>query len=550
MARRGQGGPAALLSASIHRTSRPGLERNAAPGAGFRPHPRRSLLRSAPALVLFAIAIADVMRGADTDLWNHIYFGRIVLFQHQFLFHAPSSYACPAGPRNWPNLEWLGGVVLTLVYAAAGVVGLKLAKFASVAAMMVLIALGEGDTGASLEVQAAVLMAAAIAFVPQMQFRPVLATYLFFAALMALLARESYGRRAPLWLAVPMLTLWANLHGGFFVGLVALGLYTAVCGAQDLAQGRGTRRAVRLAALTSAAALATLLNPYGLSDWLMIIPYLRNPFTLRYISEFRPLLGVIVDFYREHRPVFTFVFALAIMAALFVTFALTPRAEDLALFAIAALMTATALYAVRNTALAVIACSIPLCRHAGLLIDRVRPSHNAGVARPLRIWRMLHALLAVVVVGLVIRTGLLSKTLPAVEAKPVGALAFMREHDLHGNVLCEYGWAGYLLWHDAPRSKIFIESLFEAYYPHAVQDDYAAVNFAEPGAAHVLDSYPNDFVLMPTGSAAYALLMAQAGWRPIYRDPVSALFARSGSPAARLAEVPLLVRTAPASVFP
>ena len=46
------------------------------------------------------------------------------------------------------------------------------------------------------------------------------------------------------------------------------------------------------------------------------------------------------------------------------------------------------------------------------------------------------------------------------------------------------------------------------------------------------------------------LLMAQAGWRPIYRDPVSALFARSGSPAARLAEVPLLVRTAPASVFP
>src|ERR1700676_2646828 len=106
-------------------------------GASEVPGPVRcSLLRSAPALVLFAIAIADVVRGADTDLWSHIYFGRIVLFQHQFLFRAPSSYACPAGPRNWPNLEWLGGVVLTLVYAAAGVVGLKLAKFASVAAMM------------------------------------------------------------------------------------------------------------------------------------------------------------------------------------------------------------------------------------------------------------------------------------------------------------------------------------------------------------------------------------------------------------------------------
>ena len=511
---------------------------------------RPSLLHAAPGLVLFAIVIADVMRGADTDLWSHIYFGRVVLSQHQFLFHAPGSYACPPGPVNWPNLEWLGGVVLAFVYDTVGILGLKLTKFASVAAVIVLLSLGEAESGASLELQAVVLVAAAMAFVPQMQFRPGLATYVFFAALMAMLARESYGRRAPLWLAVPMLALWANLHGGFFVGLAAMGLYTAVRGVQDLVQGNGMRGTVRLAALTSAAALATLLNPYGLNDWLMIIPYLRNPFTLRYISEFRPLLAVIADFHRTHRPLFTFGSAVTIMAALFVAFALTPRADDLALFAIAALMTATAFYAVRNTALAVIACCIPLCRHVDLIINRLRPPSDPDVARPLRLWRLLHGLLAVLAVGLAIRTGLLSRTLPAVEAKPVGALAFMREHDLHGNVLCEYGWAGYLLWHDAPRSKIFIESLFEAYYPHAVQDDYAAVNFAGPGAARVLDAYPNDFVLMPTGSVAYSLMMAQAGWRLIYRDPTSALFAHAGSPAARLAGVPQLVRTAPPSVFP
>ncbi len=500
--------------------------------------------------MLFAIVIADAMRGADTDLWGHIHFGNIVLTQHQLFFHAPSSYACPPGPRDWILLDWLGKVLMTLVYDVSGAIGLKLAKFASVAAMMVLLALGEGETGASLEVQAAVLMAAAIAFVPQMQFRPVLATYLFFAALMAMLARESYGRRAPLWLAVPMLALWANLHGGFFAGLVALGLYTAVCGAQDLAQGRGTRRTVRLAAMTSAATLATLLNPYGLGDWLVIIPYLRNPFTLRYISEFRPLLMVMADFYRAQRPLFTFVSAMAIMAALFVTFALTPRADDLALFAIAALMTATALYAVRNTGLAVIACSIPLCRHADLLTDRLRAAPRAVAARPAPAWRAFHAAIAVLAVGVAIRTGLLSNTLVAAEQKPVGAVAFMREHGLHGNVLCEFGWADYLLFHDAARAKIFIESIFEAYYPHQVQSDFAAITYAEPGAARVLDAYPNDFVLMPTGSPAYGLLMAQAGWRLIYRDPVSALFARAGSPAAALAGVPRLARSAPPSVFP
>jgi hypothetical protein len=499
-------------------------------------------------VVLFAIVIADAMRSADTDLWGHIHFGNIVLTQHQLFFHAPSSYACPPGPRGWILVDWLGEALMALVYNVAGVVGMKLAKFGCVAAVMTLLSLGMAETGAALMVQAAVLLAAAFAFITHMQFRTFLADDICLAALMAMLARESYGRRAPLWLAVPMLALWVNLHGGFFVGLVAMGLYTAVRGAQDLAEGKGRRGTVRLAALTLAAASATLLNPYGLNDWIVIAGVLRNPFTLRHISEFRPLLAVMTDFYRNHRPLFTFASALAIMVGLLVTFARTPRADDLALFAIAALMTVGALYAVRNTALAVIACCIPLCRHAGLLLDR--PHSSSNPARPVRIWRALHAALAVLAVGVAIRTGLLSKALPAVEAKPVGALAFMQDHDLHGNVLCEFGWADYLLFHDAARMKIFIESIFEAYYPHPLQHDFAAVYYAEPGAARVLDAYPNDFVLMPTGSAAYSLMMAQAGWRLIYRDPVSALFARAGSPATQLVGVPELARTAPPSVFP
>jgi hypothetical protein len=518
---------------------------------GARPRPRgHSLLRSAPGLVLFAIVIADVMRGADTDLWGHLHFGNIVLKQHQLFFHAPSSYACPPGPRDWIMVDWLGEALMALVYNAGGVVGMKLAKLGCVAAVMTLLSLGMAETGAALLVQTLTLLAAALALITHMQFRTFLADDVLLAALMAMLARESYGRRAPLWLVVPMLALWTNLHGGFFVGLVAMGLYTAVRGAQDLAEGRGLKPAVRLAALTSAAALATLANPYGMNDWIVIAGVLRNPFTLRHISEFRPLLAVIADFHRAHRPLFTFGFAIAIMAALFVSFALTPRADDLALLAIAALMTASAFYAVRNNGLAVIACSIPLCRHANLLIARLRSPANTGVSRTMRTSRALQAALAVLAVGVAIRTGLLSKALPAVEAKPAGALAFMQEHGIHGNVLSEFGWADYLLFHDAARTKIFIESIFEAYYPRQVQSDFAAVYYAEPGAARVLDAYPNDFVLMPTGSAAYSLMMAQADWRLIYRDPVSALFARAGSPAARLAGVPHLVKTAPPSVFP
>src|SRR6202007_963430 len=162
-------------------------------------------------------------------------------------------------------------------------------------------------------------------------------------------------------------------------------------------------------ASASAAGLATLLNPYGVNDWVVIVGVLRNPFTLSHISEFRPLLAVMADFYRSHRPVFTFVSAFAIMAVLLVTFVLRPRADDLALFAIAMLMTAGALFAVRNTGLAVIACCISLCRHADLLvIDSPGLSGTAAVARAERSWRALHVLLAVMAVGIAVRSGLLS----------------------------------------------------------------------------------------------------------------------------------------------
>ena len=514
------------------------------------PRPRcRSLLRSAPGVVLLAIVIADAMRGADTDLWGHIHFGSIVLSQHQLFFHAPSSYACPPGPRDWIMVDWLGEALMALVYNAAGVVGLKLAKFGCVAALMVLLSLCEAETGASLEIQAAVLFGSALALLTHMQFRTFLADDVLLAALLWMLARDSYGRGAPLWVAVPLLALWANLHGGFFVGVIAMGLYTMIRGAQDLAEGRGTRRAVRLAAITSTATLVTLATPYGLNDWIVIAGVLRNPFTLKHISEFRPLLVVIADFYRAHRPVFTFVCAITIMAALGITFVLTPRADDLALFAIAALMTAAALYAVRNTALAVIAACAPLCRHASLVARRLLPQESRA-ARPVLIWRALHAALAILSVAIVIRTGLLSKTLPAAELKPVGALAFMRQHDLHGNVLSEFGWGDYLIFHDASRIKIFVESIFEAYYPSKLQNDFAAITYGEPGAQRVLEAYPNDFAMMPTGSPAYRLLIADPGWRLIYRDPVASLFAPAGSRAAHLAGVPVLRSAAPASLFP
>ena len=147
------------------------------------------------------------------------------------------------------------------LYNSFGVAGLKLWKFACTAATIVLLADALAATGASAALQMNLLLIAALAIMPQMQFRPQLFSFTLMAAIIALLARHTYRERAPLWLAIPIMTLWANLHGGFIMGLAALLIYAAATTAQDLFGGHGYQRGLRLSLLAFASILATLADP-------------------------------------------------------------------------------------------------------------------------------------------------------------------------------------------------------------------------------------------------------------------------------------------------
>jgi hypothetical protein len=179
---------------------------------GALPGPR-SIRKYAPALVLFLAVVADSMQYADADLWGHVRYGQIML-RTGHLIHADIFSYTAAGHR-WIDHEWLFEIIMALVYNAFGVAGLKLLKLLCAGVIMTLLAAGLAETAASIAAQFAALTGVAIVLVQQMQFRPQLFDYIFLAALIAMLARESYGRRAPLWLAVPMLALWANLQADF-----------------------------------------------------------------------------------------------------------------------------------------------------------------------------------------------------------------------------------------------------------------------------------------------------------------------------------------------
>src|SRR6202040_603087 len=108
-------------------------------------------------------------------------------------------------------------------------------------------------------------LAGVVLVLPHLLARPhVLALPLLVAWCGALVAARD-DSRPPAWAALPLMVLWANIHGSFMFGLALVG-FAAAEAVLHPASGQSRRQeARRWAGFASAAALAALLTPNGLA---------------------------------------------------------------------------------------------------------------------------------------------------------------------------------------------------------------------------------------------------------------------------------------------
>lgn len=501
----------------------------------------RSILRHSPVLILLIAAITDIQRWADPDLWGHVAFGRAMLAHHHLTMRDTYSYS--AHSHVWLNHEWLSELLMGASYNAFGVVGLKLIKFACSMAIVLFSALSLAEIGASITIQLAILLTAGVAVAPQMQFRPQMFTFTLMSALLALLTRYTYRGGVVVWLAIPIFALWANLHGGFIIGLATLGTFTSVSFAQDIFEGRTVRRGLLLTAILLASILATLVTPYGFETWDGVAHAMTNPRTREIIDDWQPRLRALAAMWHHNRVgAVPMIVALAMFVWLTVNFARASRRDDLPLVAVAAVMIGAAFIAMRNLPLAVIATVIPLARRASFVMHTEQISQRSWTSQ---------SIVAGAAIVLLMATGLFSSALRAGAPKPVGAIAFMHGAGLSGNILTDFAWGEYVLWHMSPASKIFIDGRYDTVYPPEVIDDYLSFQNGAAGAKELLRKYPHDFVILNVDDgAALALMDSMPDWTRLYSDATCVLFARTGSGAARVRAVKVSAHETPPSDFP
>ena len=509
---------------------------------------RVSLLKYAPEAVLILVSIAASIRQPDPDLWGHIRFGQEMVSRRHLVLHDPYSYS--AFGHLWRNHEWLAEVIMALVYDGCGVVGLKLLKFGCTAATVVFVAAGAAETGASPRLQLLVVGTAATAIAPNMQFRPQLFTFLLFAAMLVLLARNTYRGSAPLWILVPIMAFWTNLHGGFFIGIITLTVYASITIFQSLGTQQLSGQARQLVLLAVAVTLATLLTPYGSGAWLAVIHALRNPVTHTIIEDWQPWPAFVWNGGQvRYGYIFFGLSAFGLIGALAASVRFTLRAGDLPLTTVAAIMSVGGFVANRNMPLAAIACVAPVARH--LTLWQSTKGTRLGVERAALFSGTGRWLMFMVAIALPVYTGrLFSNRLRIDTPYPAGAVAFMKQRGLHGNLLSQYDWGEYLIWHMAPSSKVFMDGRYDTVYPDGVFQDYLAFHLNLADAARVLRTHPHDFVLVSPDAKAYVLMEKSVGWKLIYHDQDCALFAPTNSPATKLPGAPFAGKSPGIQYFP
>jgi hypothetical protein len=191
----------------------------------------------------------------------------------------PFSYS--AGGEEWRTQSWLIELLYAFAESALGgvawasiMVGIVVVGYLSVIGLVTYANVRSSfSTGVWLIVVGWLLM-------PFSQPRPVVFSYLLLAALVLVLALGDRVR----WVVVPIMWLWAGVHGSWMIGL-GLVMLVAI-----------SRKSFRTAAVGAVAAMATAATAHGIGAWGIVLSFARNSSALDYMSEWNaPDFGNIVE---------------------------------------------------------------------------------------------------------------------------------------------------------------------------------------------------------------------------------------------------------------
>lgn len=477
------------------------------------------------ALFAFSQILTNQRFGAvlgDPDTYWHLAAGRWILANKAVPHVDPFSHSMPGGA--WIAHEWLSEVVLASVHALtdwAGLVVLVAMIFAGTLAYLLRFLLGRMEP-----IHALLLTAlAAGMLMGHLLARPHVLVWPLLAVWVGTLVDAGERGRSPPWWTLILMTLWANLHGSFVLGL---GLSGVLALDAVLSQPVELRRkvAVRWGCFVGLAVIAAMVTPSGWQGLWYPVQVSGMELALKVISEWRSpdfqklqtlevwlmLVLAAACSGRMRLPLLRLLLVLGL-----VHLALKHHRHMSVLGLVSPFLIAAPFAAVWSK-------TKGAARDAEAL-DRI----FAAFALPARRGAVAVVVaLAVLMIVAVLQAG---RFTPAAASSPEMAVDAAIREGASGPVFNSYNFGGYLIYRGIP---VFIDGRADMYGDGLLKRYIDAVGLADTGALEkLLTEYRIGWTLLTAGTPAVALLDRLPGWRRVHADEVAIVHVRDSAGVAR-----------------
>jgi len=457
---------------------------------------------------------------SDADFWFHLKTGQYIFGTGSIPRTELFSFTFHGIP--WVAHGWLSGVLFYAVYSVAGLKPL-IFIFALLAAIAFWIAFKRANSHPFFA-GVAVLVAVWTAL-PNIGVRPRVFTILFASIYLAILGRFASGVKERLiWWLVPLMVLWVNLHGGFFIGFALMAL-TAVGTVVDrwagvLDEPETFRSRLRTLALVfGACVLAGLVNPYGIKLYTAPIVVLRSSVFQNFVTDW-----LSPDFHQpEQRPLLLLIF---LTTAVLTLSPKRPKPSEVLLF----LATLFATLKTQRNAVVFALVSTPLLANYFQIWFASTRFGNSFRLTPTQANPRLALLLGVglllPLIPFVLRLRSTVYSTPTQESMrvPVKAVEYLTQNGITGNTFTAPNvWGAYVLW-AAPNNPVYIDG--RDVYPDTFVKDFVEIIFGLRDWRADFDQRGVQIIIVEPQSVLGRQLAEAAGWETIYQDEMSVVFRR------------------------
>ena len=472
----------------------------------------------------------------DAGIGWHIRTGQEILASHAV--PRVDSFSSTMEGRPWFAWEWLYDVVVGGLDSASGLNGVVWLTALAIAAVFSGMFQFMIRRGTNLFCALGLVLLATSASMIHFLARPHIWSWLFALSWFCILDSAERNCELPgrgsrrLWLLPVSMLIWVNVHGGFLLGFVLIGIFwlgslwtwlrSSDNRLEDLLGKIGAARRVRvLTSVGMLSALASFVNPYGWKLHAHVFSYLSNRFLIDHIDEFQS-----PDFHGIVQKCFLalLLFSIAVLIA---------RGRKLSLSHILVVLFAVyaGLYASRNIPVSAVL--------LGMVIGPLLPSGGSRQSFPRRmfaveacmrghLWMVTGIVLTVAVVANGGRVGSAQWISAHFDPQrmPVQAVDSLRSQGVSAPILAPDYWGGYLIYRLYPQARVVVDDRHDLYGEQFFRS-YLKFLHAEEGWEKFLREHPAGSIVVPRKSALATVLLESRGWKETYTDEVAVVFERA-----------------------